>query len=382
MPTTKTDSPSWCPGGPQRRPSRRPAVDASAPAPAADAAPAPPPAPRSLALTLTPGEQLAVTLSVANAEGRTLGSARAAVGQVHGLPNLAVTPGSPCLVTVRRVGRALPAGPASSYRLLVRLGALGAGDEREPNEAAGEATPLPPAHTGPEAAGFFAGTKDQDWFAIPIGAAAEATVISVELDPPPGITALLTVYDGSAAKVTSVRGRKGERVVLRQLGPAALARGALATAPAFFVAVSSEGGVDLERRYLLRVRAEDAPSSEREPNDDNPRATPLSAEAPLTGFVTAGDVDLYRVAVPGGQPLTLALAPPAKSDLILEALVPGQPRWAKADAGRRGHTETLALGPTPPGDVFVRVTAKRGGETGDEPYRITVGAVSAAVPVP
>ena len=351
-----------------------------APPPASDGAPAaplpPPPPPVQLALELVPGDKLTTTLTAATPEGRVLGVATAGPGESSGLPNLAVTPGTRVLVTLHRNGHAVPAGPASSYKLVLRLGPLAPGDEREPNESAAEATPLGPAHTAPEVAGLFGGAKDVDWFSVPIGAAGESTAVSIELEPPAAMAGSLAVHDGGGGKLAAAKGRKGGRVVLRQLSPAALGAGSPAGAPVFFVAVRSESGADREHRYLLRIRSEDAPPGEREPNDDGAHSNPLGDGA-LLGFAPAGDVDVYRIGGRRGQPLTIALVTPPHADLVLEALPPGESRWVKADAGRRGQPETLSVTPAADGDVLVRVTAKRGAETQDEPYRITAETSSA-----
>jgi hypothetical protein len=361
------------PPAPEPPPPPLPNADGAVP----PAAPPPPVSPRQLALEVTGGDKLATTLTATLVEGRPLGVSAGGPGEIHGLPNLAVTPGTRVLLTLHRTGRAIAAGASSAYKLSLRLGTLGPGDEREPNESASEATPLRPTHTSPEVAGLFGGAKDTDWFAVPLGVVGESTVVTVELEPPSASAGTITVHDGAGVRLASAKGRKGARFLLRHLSPTALATGSPAGAPMFFVSVKGDGPADREHRYLLRVRAEDAPSGEREPNDDAPHATALP-EGTLSGFVPAGDVDVYRIPGHKAQPLTVTLASPARSDLVLEGSVAGQARWVKADAGRRGQPETLSLTPAADGDVFVRVTPKRGAETEDEPYRISVETTSVA----
>jgi hypothetical protein len=348
-------------------------ADGAAPPP-----PAPAPPPRQLALELAPAEKLGTSLTVSTPEGRALAVAAAGPGEASGVPNLAVLPGARLLLSLRRTGHPVPGGPASAYRLVLRLGTLGPGDEREPNESAAEATPMAPAHTGPEVAGLFGTAKDVDWFVVPVGAVGEATVVSVEVEPPSGSVASVTVHDGGGRRVAGAKGRIGSRVVLRQLSPAALGAGSPAGPPVFFVAVRADNGPDREHRYLLRVRAEDAPASEREPNDDAATATPL-VEDSISGYAPAGDVDVYRLTgAHRGQPITLTLVCPPRADLVIEASPPGAEHWSRADAGRRGQPETLIVTPAGDGDVLIRVTPKRAGETEDEPYRIKVQSASGA----
>jgi hypothetical protein len=280
------------------------------------------------------------------------------------------------LLTLRRSGRPAPAGPASAYKLVLRLGTLGPGDEREPNESAADATLLAAAHTAPEVAGFFGDARDVDWFVIPVGVVGESSVVLVELEPPVSSAASLTVRDGGGRPLAVAKGHKGGRLVLRQLSPTALAAGSPAGSPSFFVSVRADSGPDREHRYLLRVRAEDAPASEREPNDDATAATPLGDES-LAGYAPAGDIDFYRVTgARKGQQVVLTVTSPARADLVLEALPPGQTRWVKADAGRRGQAETVTMTPAADGDLLIRVTCRKGAETADEPYRIKVETAS------
>jgi hypothetical protein len=359
-------------------------IPGAVPAAGGDAASAPadggvPRITHRLAIDVTPGDGLASELAVRAESGALLASCRPrGPGQRYGLPNLGVFAGERLVVQLTAAnGR--PKTSELPYTLGLRLLPLEGGEEREPNNAAAQATPLPPAHAAPEAAGYLGTSKDEDWFRVPLGAVAEGTVLAVELDPPGELAASLTVLDASERKVATASARRGQRVTLRNLAASALARPAGARSadggavePFFYAVVRAEGaGFDLEHRYLLRVRA-DAGSDvdEREPNDDPTRAGSLVAGA-ATGYLPPGDVDVFRVDAPAGAMVTADVVPPQRLDVVLELLARADGPWLRADAGRRGvpeHLEAVAAG----GQVLVRISPKKGDGVADDSYRLNV----------
>jgi hypothetical protein len=354
-----------------------------------------PPITHRFSIEVTPGEGLASELTVRAESGALLATCRPrGPGQRYGLPNLGVFAGQRLVVQLTAAsGR--PAGSALPYTLAMRLLPLEGGEEREPNNAAAQATPLPPAHAAPEAAGFLGTSKDEDWFRVPLGAVAEGTVLSVELEPPLELAASLTVFDASGRKVATASARKGQRISLRNLAPAALAGppaagvgdAAAAEAPFFYAVVRAEGaGFDLEHRYLLRVRA-DAGSDvdEREPNDDPAHAGSLVAGA-ATGFLPSGDVDVFRLDAPAGSLVSAELIPPLRLDVVLELMPRSDGKWLRADAARRGGPERLAA-VAGGGPVLVRISPRKGDGVADDSYRLNVrvgppGADGGAPPGP
>src|SRR5207253_10904173 len=116
---------------------------------------------------------------------------------------------------------------------------------------------------------------------------AEGSVLSADLEPVPGVAASLIVTDSVERKLTEARGRKDERVAVRnvRLPPGE---------PHVFLVVRADTGRNLDVRYNLRARA-DAPKAggELEPNDDAQHANPI-ADGTVTGFLGRGDVDVYR----------------------------------------------------------------------------------------
>ncbi len=331
----------------------------------ADAAPAT--ATQQLALEVS--APAPTSLVVKTPVGLSSFASAGAAGVIHGPANLAVAPGSELTLVVRRTG---PPATDPGYRVRASLSTIGAGDEREPNHEVAQAHLLSPAHTAPEVAGFLDTAKDVDVFQVPLGPASAATVIAIELEPPPEVAVSVTALDGASMKVGAARGKKGARVLLRQLSPERLGAGPTGVPPAFFVVVRSEGGSDRTRRYLMRVRADDAPPSEREPNDD--LNTPSPAEAGETlGYLGGSDVDIFRADGRAGHALQVELLPPKSGDLVLETMAPGQAGFTRTDGGRRGQPERLTVTPATDGPVLIRISAKRVSEGGEQPYRLRLG---------
>ncbi len=341
-----------------------------------DAAPAP--SNRALSIELTPAEGLATVLQMRTAAGVVLGTSTGAAGAHHGLPNISVRPGERYLISVRldRGRKNAPAPPPpqpATYVLAVRETSLGAGDEREPNDTPDTATALGPAHAAPEMAGYFGTGSDRDYYRVPIGELSEATLVSVFLTPPSSVTASLTVFDRAGARLQSVRGHPGERLVLRNLSPAALSPPAADGAPGFFfIAAETAGVADLEHRYVLGVRSEPSPEGEREPNDQPVRATPVSPGI-SSGYLGAGDVDFFRCDLAAGAEIAVQVVPSRKVDVVVELLLPGAARPQRSDASKRGQGEKLTARADAAGSALIRVQGRRPGDyDNDEPYSLTV----------
>jgi hypothetical protein len=339
-----------------------------------------PPITHRLAIDVTPGEGLASELVVRAESGAQLASCRPrGPGQRYGLPNLGVFAGERLVVQLT-AGGGRPKTSELPYTLALRLLPLEGGEEREPNNTAAQATLLPPAHAAPEAAGFLGTSKDEDWFRIPLGAVADGTVLAVELEPPAGLAASVTVLDATEHKVATATARKGQRITLRNLAPTALSRPAptraadagAAEPPFFYAVVRAEGAAfDLEHRYVLRVRA-DAGSDvdEREPNDDPAHAGAFVAGA-ATGYLPPGDVDVFRLDAPAGAVVAADIVPPLRLDVVLELQARADGPWLRADAGRRGaseHLQAVAGG----GPVLVRIAPRKGDGVADDSYRLNV----------
>ncbi len=345
-------------------------------APAADGGAGPT---HQLLVEVTPAPTLATTVQIRDGAGKLLATSTAAGGQRHGFPNLATGASGRFGVVVKRAGKTGAKPEDGGYALVLRSSPLGPGDEHEPNEDVASATPIGATHTEPQVAGYLGTRADQDVFRVPLGEANEGSVIHLDLDTPPEVVASLAVLDGQGKRLVGVKGRKGERLGLRNLEPLRLVGGVgVPAAGAFFHAlVRAEGPGDLTRRYVLGVRSEPASDREREPNDDVARPTPLGQEA--SGHLLPGDVDVYRLEAQAG-PAVLELQPPPRLDLSLELAASGG-GWTRIERAGRGQPERAPVAPG--GPLLVRVVGKRptDGEL-DAPYRLVLmpGVGEAAPP--
>jgi hypothetical protein len=328
-----------------------------------------PPLRRLLRVDVRPEAALALGLDALDDQGQPLAATGGGqAGEALAIPNLAVTPGTYYL-RVRAAGGAPTSG---GYLLVARLAPLEAGAELEPNGKAAMATDLPP---GGEAVGYYGWRHDQDWYRVATAGIAEGSVLSADLEPAPGVTASLLVFDSVEQKLTEARGRKEERVALRSLRVPA-------SEPHLYIVVRADAGWNADVRYNLRLRAElPKEGGEIEPNDDLAHAQGLVIDAEggagaltVAGTLGRGDVDVFKYAATVPVELDVEATPPERVDIKLEILRPDGTVMARSDAGKRREPERLPNVFVPGGTAFVRLSAGKGDANLDEPYRLTITA--------
>ena len=308
---------------------------------------------------------LAATLEALDASGHLLVAANGQPGEAIAIPNLAARGGSVYL-RVRATGAEAPAG---AYRLVVRLVPFDAGAEIEPNGDAAHATELAP---GGEAVGYLGWRHDQDWYRLPTAGLAEGSVLSVDLDPLPEVSITLQLYGADAHKLTEARGRKGERVVLRNVRIAP-------NDPFVFVVVRADVGFSAEARYNLRPRTElPKAGTEAEPNDDQAHAQAIG-DGTVLGYLARGDVDFFRYSTDGMALLDLEVAPPERGGVEIEVTREDNTLLARAASLRRAPARIVGQ-PVPGGPILIRVVPRHGPIDSDNPYRLTVTSRPAPAP--
>ena len=196
----------------------------------------------------------------------------------------------------------------------------------------------------------------------------EGSVLSADLDAPAGVAASVAVYDSVEHKMIEQRGRKGDRVAIRNIRLPS-------SEPNMFVVVRAESGRNLDTRYTLHLRTEEAKAdAELEPNDDPAHAVPL-VDGTILGYLGPGDVDVYRYAAAMPVELDFEATPPEHVDLKIEVIREDGTVVAKVDAGKRREAERLPNLYVPgSGSVLLRLSAGKGDGNLDEPYRITASS--------
>jgi hypothetical protein len=326
---------------------------------APDAGPTPPR--RTLRAEVHPATGLEVTLDATDEAGRALVTVSGQPGETVVIPNLAVR-AAPILLRVRAgAGEA----PLTTYRLMARFAPFDAGAEIEPNGDAAHATDLA---LGGEAVGYLGWHHDQDWYRLPTAGVAEGSVLSADLDPVAEVGASLQLYGSDGQKLTETRGRKGERVVLRNVRIPASDQ-----SPFVFLVVRAETGWSADARYNLRPRA-DLPraGTEAEPNDDVAHAQPIE-DGTAAGYLSRGDVDFYRYTTAGIALLDVEVEPPEHAAVEVSLQREDGTLLTRAESSRHGSAR-IAGASVPGGPVFIRIALKRGSAAPDEPYRLTVGS--------
>jgi hypothetical protein len=341
-------------------------VDAAPPGPAAaagaDAAPPPAPRPKLMArIEVTPEASVAVKLDVLDGAGKSIIAASGAdPGQPVTIPNLALAGAAP-FVRVRRTA----AGDApGNYKIVVRVLPLDAGAEIEPDDTAAQANDLP---VPGEAIGYLGWRHDQDWYRLPTAALAEGSVLAVDLDPIPGVSSRLALVDAAGKKLSEARGRRAERVALRNV---AVPPGAAQ----LFLVASADFGWNADQRYDVRVSADlPKPGTEAEPNDDPAHAQTV-ADGTVQGYLARGDVDLFRYTVAAPVMLTVEIALPERATAKLEISNETGVALAKGKPTGKGRKPLRAALRVDAGTVLIRVVAGSGEGNPDEPYRLTIAS--------
>jgi hypothetical protein len=335
------------------------------------AAPAvPAPRPQFMArVDVTPEAGVAMKIEVLDTVGRTIIAAGGAdPGQMVSIPNLPLVASTP-YVRVRRVA---PGDAPGTYKIVVHVVPLDAGAELEPDDAIAQANDL---GLPGEAIGYLGWRRDQDVFRMATAALAEGSVIAADLDPIPGVSSRLAIADATGKKLSEAKGRRGERVALRNvLVPPGAAQ--------LYLIASADFGWSADQRYDLRVSAElPKAGAEAEPNDD-PAHAQVIADGTVQGYLGRGDVDVFRYTASAPIMLTVEIAPPERATAKLEIANEEGVVLARGKPTGKGRKPVHAAMRVEGGNVLIRVVAGGGEGNPDDPYRLTVTSAPVASDAP
>jgi len=340
--------------------------DAAAVAPArpdgGDAAAVPVPRPKQIVrIEVTPEATVAMKIEVLDPVGKTVLSVGPGdPGQVVAVPNLALGPQAPFI----RVRRSAPSDAPGTYKVVFRVLPLDPGAEIEPDDTTAQANDL--VIPG-EAIGYLGWRKDQDVFRLPTAALAEGSVLAADLDPIPNVSSRLALVDAAGKKLSEARGRRGERVALRNvLVPPGTAQ--------LFLIATAEFGSNADQRYDVRVNAElPKAGAEAEPNDDAAHAQVVT-DGTIQGYVARGDVDVFRYSVTTPVTVTAELALPERATAKLEISNEAGVTLARGKPIGKGRKPLGAGLQVEAGTVLIRVIAGSGEGNPDDPYKLTVSS--------
>jgi hypothetical protein len=343
-----------------------------------------------LSVVISPEAGLALALDLLDQALRPMKTVAAGPGETVGLPNMAVLPG--CTYYLR--ARAAPAPPnkkgqgaadagvysGSSYQMTVLLLDFEVADEREPNDRAESAGDLLWQGRSALASGLFGWRRDEDWYRLSLDAVEAGWVLNLDLEGVDDVAAGLAVNDSAGRKIVAVRGRKGEKLTLRNLALPSVAPDAGAPAVAgrcWYVVVRAESGFDREHRYVLRAEAvlpEARGGFETEPNDDAVHAS-LLVEGTTTGYLSVGDVDVFRYLAAEPRELDIEVSPPSRVRVKVEVIRERDGQvLAESLAGKARQTVHIIGFSAPVEPLLVRLSQGKHDGNASEPYLLKVAS--------
>ncbi|MGM0576266.1 MAG: hypothetical protein ACQEXJ_11100 [Myxococcota bacterium] len=315
-------------------------------------------------VTGVPGVEAEVDLAF-EGQSTTLARGRGAEGRGVSFRHLSLpsSGADALLVTVRaREG----AAPETAYEILVEPEEA-APDlvEREPNDAAGDATAL--GRTG-RVLGHVDRPGDEDHLEVLLDRAG-ALHATLEAPAETNLALVLLGPDGDRRAVIDEAG-PGEPEILRGYGVAPGRWGLV-------VRGHDREAHDPEHPWTLTLEVDDAGADETEPNDDReaPRVAPLEPDTPRRGWIhPRGDTDWWRLELGdllSGRIVTFRVEPPPGVPLDVTVHDDAGGRLT----GREGITPPEVTTFThflAPGTYHVRVTSPEPDAASPrEPYRLT-----------
>jgi hypothetical protein len=343
---------------------------------------------KRLSLVASPEAGLALAVDLLDEALRPVKTVAAGPGEAVGLPNMAVLPG--CTYYLRIKAAPAPAGKkgqvpvdagvsaGTSYLITALLLDFDVADEREPNDRLESAGELSWQGRSALASGLYGWRRDEDWYRLSLDAIEPGWVLNLDLDGVDDVAAGLTVNDSAGRKIVAVRGRKGEKLTLRNLVLPNVVGDAGAPAAAgrsWYVVVRAESGLDREHRYVVHVEAaqpETRGAFETEPNDDAAHASPL-AEGTTTGYLSVGDVDVFRYLAAEPRELTIEVSPPSRVRARVEIIRERDGQVLAEAAAVKARQTVRILGFSAPAEpILVRLSQGKHDGNASEPYLLKV----------
>ena len=205
-------------------------------------------------------------------------------------------------------------------------------------------------------------------------------VLNLDLEGVDDVAASLAVNDSAGRKIVAVRGRKGEKLTLRNLVLPSVAPDAGASAVGgrcWYVVVRADNGLDREHRYVVHAEAvlpEARGGFETEPNDDAVHASAL-VEGTTTGYLSVGDVDVFRYLAAEPRGLDIEVTPPSRVRVKVEVIRERDGQvLAEAVAARARQTVRILGFSAPVEPILVRLSQGKYDGNASEPYLLKVAS--------
>ena len=345
---------------------------------------------KRMSVVINPEAGLALAVDFLDEAPRLVKAVAAGPGEVVGLPNMAVLPGGTYYLRVKAapvpankkgqvpVDAGVSAG--SSYQITVLLLDFEVADEREPNDRLESAGDLLWQGRSALASGLYGWRRDEDWYRLSLDAVEPGWVLNLDLEGVDDVAASLAVNDSAGRKIVAVRGRKGEKLTLRNLVLPSVAPDAGASAVGgrcWYVVVRAENGLDREHRYVVHAEAvlpEARGGFETEPNDDAAHASAL-VEGTTTGYLSVGDVDVFRYLAAEPRGLDIEVTPPSRVRVKVEVIRERDGQvLAEAVAARARQTVRILGFSAPVEPILVRLSQGKYDGNASEPYLLKVAS--------
>jgi hypothetical protein len=335
---------------------------------------------RRLSLEVAAGAGGALALQLLDETAKTIEAVAAASGESAGMPNLAVLPGRTYFVRIKagtKSSKSETESPGSSYRLSVQLSDFELAEEREPDDSLASAQPL--VMTGAaDFSGFIGWAHDQDYYRVPSPDMTSA--LDVEVEAVEGVAPGLQVLDGSGSRIAGARGRRGERLSLRNVTLSASLGDASPAGNFFYVVVRGESGQNRNQRYVLHLSMGSLrQDSEVEPNDNAASATVIH-DGTFTGYLTMGDVDYFRYLEGGSGELSVEVDCPARVRCTLEVVLAKDGQSLGSAEAKKAKQSIAVAGIPTAGEMLIRLGQGKGDGNANEPYVLKVSRGSSAIP--
>lgn len=265
--------------------------------------------------------------------------------------------------------------PDGIYRLEIRSRPW-YDEEREPNDTPAEASEL---LLDRELMGFFNPAynrlnqqgenqlREEDWYRIDVELSMERPVLlDIDLSGVERVNSVIELYNSGMERIgLADSGGVHEGESIREIG--------ITASGVYYIMVASKNfEANHEKEYRIKVRSREFDAGmEMEPNDDNARANPITANEISGRIFPTGDQDVFIYHGDGRGLYRVEMTPPDSLDLILEIASSDGTKIFEADNGGSGFKEVLPAVHLK-GSFYVTVRSRKSVSDPDKTYALAI----------